>query len=413
MKEDALGKVHPLSTFLYPVMKTCPFIILALLVVSMAACHSRHGGTAERDTDTLQSALQDSLFALAAQYPDTCTIRYAQCLRITHENGVDYVDIADPADKNAPEAHLAICRDAADKTILKAGYTPVKAPVKGLIITTALQMSNFSAIGRLDCIVGINSMHHLYNPVMRRQIADGQTLEIGKEGAFNQELVIATHPDLILVSASKRGGFSQLKDCGIPLVVHHGYKETDPLGQAEWVKLAGLLTGQTARANAVFSHIESQYNGLRDRVAKSGVERPTVLSGNQVREGWYVVGGKSYLARLFEDAGADYIFKDNEETGGRNIDFEAAYAQSLQAEFWQIDGNFQGSFSYQRLQSEDPRYADLQAFKNRRVVFCDFSVTPYREQAPMEPHVLLADFVKAFHPELIPDYKPYYYKLLE
>ena len=31
----------------------------------------------------------------------------------------------------------------------------------------------------------------------------------------------------------------------------------------------------------------------------------------------------------------------------------------------------------------------------------------------MEPDILLKDFIKAFHPELLKDYKPKYYKLAE
>ena len=38
--------------------------------------------------------------------------------------------------------------------------------------------------------------------------------------------------------------------------------------------------------------------------------------------------------------------------------------------------------------------------------------TPYRELAGVQPHFLLADFVKAFHPELLPHYTPHYYQLI-
>ena len=47
------------------------------------------------------------------------------------------------------------------------------------------------------------------------------------------------------------------------------------------------------------------------------------------------------------------------------------------------------------------------------MLFCNFSQTPYRELAAVQPHFLLADFVKAFHPELLPHYNPKYYKLIK
>ena len=93
-------------------------------------------------------------------------------------------------------------------------------------------------------------------------------------------------PEVILVSASKYGGFEALKECGIPLIFHHGYKETNPLGQAEWIKLVGILTGETKRANAVFADIEKKYNTLKEEVEKATSDNkklPTVISGRQLQ----------------------------------------------------------------------------------------------------------------------------------
>ena len=38
---------------------------------------------------------------------------------------------------------------------------------------------------------------------------------------------------------------------------------------------------------------------------------------------------------------------------------------------------------------------------------------PYYENMPKEPELLLADFIKVFHPELLPDYVPVYYHQLK
>ncbi len=40
------------------------------------------------------------------------------------------------------------------------------------------------------------------------------------------------------------------------------------------------------------------------------------------------------------------------------------------------------------------------------------SEVPFYEQTPVEPDVVLADFIKVFHPELVPEHNPVYYKLL-
>lgn len=342
----------------------------------------------------------DSVLGHTESYSDRIEIKYAKGLKVEYKTDGIYVTISNPD----PAA-----RDAAPETIV------IRKPSSRFICTTALQLGNFELLGLEDCIVGINSLRHIFSLKMIQQIEDGTTVTIGKEGNFNIENVIAARPDYILVSASKYGGFDALKECNIPLIPHHGYKETHPLAQAEWIKLIGLLTGEPRRANAVFSDIESKYLVLKKEVAQAYGQKaklPTVMSGRQLREGWYFVGGNSYMAQLFSDAGADYIMKDNKESGGVTQEFEVVYAKGINADFWQTDGSYSGDFTLKTLAAEDERYVTMKAYKDKHVVFCNLSQVPYRELGGIQPHFLLADFVKAFHPELLPRYTPKYYFLL-
>ena len=348
-------------------------------------------------------AAHDSVLAHADDFSDTIRIHYARGLKVDYrDNGIHVViSNPDPSSPYSVPEEIVITR-----------------PLRRFVCTTALQLGNFEVLGLEDCIVGMNSLKNLFSSTMQQQMRDGRTVRIGKEGNFDVETILAIQPDYIFVSASKHGGFEAIRACGIPFITHHGYKETNPLGQAEWIKLVGLLTGETRRANAVFADIEQKYLTLKAEVEELKEHKknsclPSVASGRQVRDGWYAVGGRSYMAQLFHDAGADYVMADNHDSGGRTLDFEAAYARSVHADFWQIDGSFDEVFTLAALAAEDPRYATLDAYRNHRVLFCNFAHTPYRELAGVQPHLLLADFVKAFHPELLPHYVPQYYKLME
>ena len=392
-----------------------------VLLVSLS-CARQGAGRTSPSADALFAA-HDSVLAHADAFSDTIRIHYARGLKVDYRDDGIHVVISNP-DPSAPYS--------APEEIV------ITRPLRRFICTTALQLGNFEVLGLEECIVGMNSLKNLFSPTMQQQMRDGRTMRIGKEGNFDVETILATQPDYIFVSASKHGGFEAIRACGIPFITHHGYKETDPLGQAEWIKLVGLLTGEPRRANAVFADIERKYLTLKEEVSRStgqqvnrstsqqvnrstgqqvnrstGKRLPTVASGRQLRDGWYAVGGRSYMAQLFRDAGAAYVMADNEDSGGRTLDFEAAYARSVHADFWQIDGSFEGDFTLATLAAEDPRYATLDAYRNRRVLFCNLAHTPYRELAGVQPHLLLADFVKAFHPELLPHYVPQYYKLME
>lgn len=370
------------------------------------SCARQGTGRTSPSADALFAAA-DSVLAHADEFSDTIRIRYARGLKVDYRDDGIHVLISNPDPSTSYTTPEEIV---------------ITHPLRRFICTTALQLGNFEVLGLEDRIVGMNTLRNLFSPVIAQQLRDGRTVRIGREGNFDVETILTTRPDYIFVSASKHGGFEAIRASGIPLITHHGYKETDPLGQAEWIKLVGLLTGEPRRANAVFDDIERKYLTLRDEVAGLKGQRvnestglrgiPTVASGRQVRDGWYVVGGRSYMAQLFSDAGADYVMGDNEDSGGRTLDFEAAYARAAHADFWQIDGSYDGEYTLRVLAAEDPRYATLDAWRNRRVLFCNFARTPYRELAGVQPHLLLADFVKAFHPELLPHYVTHYYKII-
>lgn len=376
-------------------------IINVILGVGILLCSCASGNYTNVQTQKGAITPQyDSVCHLAPKYTDEVEIRYAKGL------SVEYL---------GNDIHIHIKGEGANANVditLKKGEAH-----KRFICTTALQMGNFEVLGLEDRIVGINSLRNIFADKILTQIANGTTVKVGKEGNFDIEAVMASRPDYIFVSASKYGGFEALRECGIPLIPHHGYKETDPLGQAEWIKLIGLLTGETRRANAVFDYIEKEYLALKERVARpdvlKGEEAPTILSGRQVRDGWYVMGGKSYMAQIFRDAGARYLMDYLDETGGVTLDFETVYARGINAQYWQIDGSFDAAYTLDDLVMEDPRYGDIAAYKNQKVLFCNLTMTPYRELAGVAPHLLLADIVKALHPELLPHHKPMFYDFIK
>ncbi len=378
-------------------------MVLIALCALLFSC-SGNGGASKEEKKAEANILTayDSVLALAEQYPDKIEIKYAKGLKVEYMDDGIHIQVSNPD----PKAK----RSKVEEFVVQPEGK------KRFVCTTALQLGNFEVLGLEHCIVGINSLKSIFSPRVKEQIASNATKKVGKEGNFDREMVIALNPDYIFVSASKHGGFDALKDCGVPLVPHHGYKEVDPLGQAEWIKLVGLLTGETKRANAVFDYVEKEYLRTKQSVQElkdKGEKLPTVLSGRQLREGWYVMGGKSYMARLFSDAGAQYIMDDQDETGGVTLDFEWVYARGINADYWQIDGSFGETYTLADLAAEDMRYADVKAYKEGKVVFCNFTKTPYRELGAVAPHLMLADFVKAFHPELMSEHKPVFYDFIK
>ena len=203
----------------------------------------------------------------------------------------------------------------------------------------------------------------------------------------------------------------------MPIMPHMGYQEPEPLGQAEWVKVIGLLTGREREATAYFDSLEASYNQLREKVSAQcpdkNEDRPTIFSGDMKGGAWYATGGRSFLASIFRDAGARYVLEDNQDAGGVNMDFEAIYSKAANVDYWRISNSFNGTFTYDVLAGQDSRFCDFKAYRQRHVIYSNMAQTPFYESFPVHPDLLLADFVKILHPRLLPEYTPTYYKLLE
>ena len=338
-------------------------------------------------------------------------IKYAKGFWLEEREGYVVLNIKDPQESS--HTHYQYALVPRGSTVQTPKDLPVVAlPVRSAICMTSLQLSNFIKLGAMDRVVGITSTRFLFNKDMQRQVDEGLTRRIGIEGNFDNEVIMSINPDLMLISPFKRGGYDAVKDIGIPLVPHLGYKEMTPLGQAEWIKFVGLLLGMEDVANREFDRIEQRYNSLKAMVGEVKY-RPVVFSG-ELRGGvWYAVGGKSFLAQLVHDAGADYFLKDEPRSGGVTLDFETVYNQAESADYWRIANSFAGEYCYEALKAQDERYADFKAFKEKHVVYCNMREKPFYESMPAEPEVVLADMIRVFHPEILPDHEPVYYDILK
>ena len=371
----------------------------ALLLIT--GCHSNTKGTDGKSASALQDTTSSSL-----------NPHHATGFRVTDGNGYHLLDIQDPQHEEGTSYHFALVPRGTKPEGIPADYTVIETPVRSVICMTSLQLSNFITLEALDRVIGITSSRFLFNKEMKQRLKEGTTKKIGMEGNFDAEVIIQANPDLILISPFKRGGYDSLKELGIPLLPHLGYKEMTPLGQAEWIKCMGLLLGLESEAIARFETIEKRYNELLQLTA--GVKkRPVVFSGELRGGNWYAVGGRSFLAQLFRDAGADYFLKDDTRSGGVTLDFETVYSQADKADFWRILNSYPGEFSYNALKAEDSRYADFRAFREKGVVYCNLRERAFYESSPTQPEVVLADLIRAFHPDLLPDHTPVYYELIK
>ena len=341
-------------------------------------------------------------------------MRYAHNVVVSEKDYGYLMEVICPWDTTLSLGKFALVKDTT--AAVGEGVTQVKVPVQSVVSFSATQWSVFLRLGEIDRVKGILEGRFVTDSTMRTLLAEQKVYDIGTEAAADIERMIQIQPDILLYSPYFDGNQGGLNITGAVLFPFADYMENTPLGRAEWIRVIGMLIGCEDKANAWFDDIERRYNALSTLCAK--VERrPTVFSDLAFNGQWYVAGGRSYIAKLFADAGADYIWKDNPSTASVPMDAESILAKAQHADYWRVINSNPFPMTYASLGKESPVYPLFDAFKNHQIIVCDILSTGYFEQSQCEPDLLLADFIHFFHPELLTgeweDYHPKYYHLIE
>ena len=341
-------------------------------------------------------------------------MRYARNVTVCEMDYGYMMEVICPWDTTLSLGKFALLKDTMAQ--VGEGLTKIQLPVQKVISFSATQWAVFLRLGEIDRVKGILEGRFVSDTTMKALLAEEKVYDIGTEAAANIERMIQIQPDILLYSPYFDGNQGGLNVTGAVLFPFADYMENTPLGRAEWIRVIGMLAGCEDKANAWFDDIERRYNALSTLCANVE-QRPTVFSDLAFNGQWYVAGGKSYIAKLFADAGADYIWKDNPSTASVPMDAESILAKAQHADYWRVINSNPFPMTYESLAKESPVYPLFDAFRNRQIIVCDILPTGYFEQSQCEPDLLLADFIHFFHPELLTgewaDYQTKYYHLLE
>lgn len=340
-------------------------------------------------------------------------MEYTSYIDVTNYKSGYYVNVSCPwNDKSLGEFYLypytlELPNELENKIV-------IRTPVKSVIAYSSTQWSVFLELDEIERVKGILESNYTDNVVIKRLLAEKKIEDVGIETSLKTEIAINLHPDVILYTPYSTVPKTEIGDLtGAVMFPFADYLENHPLGRAEWLKLIGYLTCREKDTDRWFNDIVTRYESLKN-ICQNVENRPTVFSDLPFEGQWYLPGGASYIAQIFHDAGADYIWKDNNSTASLPVDAETVLSKARDADFWRIMNSTNTKYSYERLAVENELYTYFKAYKNRNILVCDIRESGYFEKSEYEPDILLKDFVYAFHPEMLEneDYIPkYFYRL--
>ena len=275
----------------------------------------------------------------------------------------------------------------------------VHVPLNRVVVMTNSLAHLMVELGVEDCIAGVCEPEYISDTLIRARLADGTIADCGNSMYPTIEKIMELHPDAIMVSPFEQTGYGQLEKLGIPLLECADYMETSPLARAEWIRFYGRLFGAKHIADSLFDKISTDYMNLKE-VASRTVSRPKVMLDTRSGSAWYVAGGASTIGRMIADAGAEYVFADNNNSGSVPLSFETVFEKAQDADVWLLKNSSSTPLTYSLLESDFKSYSSFKPFKEHNIWVCNVNEVPYFELSSFHPEMLLGDFISIFHPEM-------------
>lgn len=323
------------------------------------------------------------------------------------------------ASKNEYATNFSIQNENYQLIIISAGSRlvfPQHYKSKRCVITTTSASAYIDALGEINSIVGVCSPNYFYNPKIIEKIKNKTIEDIGNDGTLNFEKILALKPDLIISGHNPNYEkiLNQLSKQGIKILYVEEFMELHPLGKTEYLKLFGRVFKQLPKADSIFSTVKENYLKLKEKSAHIST-KPTVFTGIMYGDSWYMAGGKSFLATLFRDAGAHYLWQENKNSGSVPMTFEEVLSKAKNADLWIGTSNFK---SKRDLLNSNTNYAWFKAYQSGNVYALNNKenqsrANDYYEYGSIYVDKVLSDLIKIIHPELVPEYQLTYLRKLE
>lgn len=331
----------------------------------------------------------------------TDSIRYAKGFIVEHFEDYTSVKVRDPWDSTRLLQHyLLVERDKKTPANLPKG-TIVRTPVQRMVVYTSVHASAIEQLGEVNSIVGVCEARFIDSPTIQERIRQGLVSDLGESTAPNIERIMEIGTEALIASPFQNSSYGTAEKLGIPIIEGADYMETLPLGRTEWIRFFGMLFEKTNVADSIFQATEKRYLDLKKLVDEADLQRPKILVERKFGASWFLPGGDSYIANLYKDAGADYLFNDLAGGGSVPLAFEKVLERAIHADIWILKYYQDRPLTYADLKAEYSPYAEFDAYTKQKIYACNTATTPFYEDIPMHPDYLLKDMIQIFHPQLM------------
>lgn len=397
MRLIKLASFHDTPIF-YILKNGCIILVICLFLFS--SCKKKNT-TANKQSIT------------AANY---LSLKYAKGFEVNYFKGYKQI-IVKQAWKNAPypiSYYLVNDSQSIPKNI-QAQDVIILLPLDKVSVMSTTYLSFFKLLQAESKIATISDIDYVYDANIQQLFKDHKIAAIGFDENRNDEKLIELQSKYIFTYGIQQPkDESKLEHLGIHRIYVSEYLEDSPMAQAEWLLFFAAFLNKEAEAKIIFNSIDQRYKALKSK-ASTYSDKPYVMCNLPFKGNWYIPGGNSLAAQFIKDAGANYVFQDNKETGGVNVSYEKAFMMAMKADYFIHVNNCKNK---KELEASYTAINALKAYKNNHIYnnnnrINSAKANDFWENGIVEPDVILQDLMNIFHPKSANQNSLYYYRKIE
>ncbi len=345
-------------------------------------------------------------------------LKYAKRFSVFEGENQKIIYLFGNRESNDTTAAFVLYSDSSIKIEPGNNLFPVKVPIKNIACMSSVYAAMLTKLKLQEKIIAVDNGDYYNNQFIIDGITAQKIKEIGKGPQISVEQTLVLKPELLLMFGMgnpKKDADEKIINSGIPVAITLDHLEEHPLARAEWIKFIAAFFGKEKVADSLFNITEQNYLDLK-KLADTVKYKPSVLTEIKYADAWHVPGGNSFMAHFLKDAGANYIWRSENKSGSIALNFEEVYIKAKDADFWL--NFFININSKKDLLAYDERYNLFKPFKtgnlfNNTKRSNAKGYSDYYEGGLSNPDELLKDFIKIFHPDLLPEHQLKYYKKIE
>ncbi len=343
-------------------------------------------------------------------------IQYASALSIAKYDGFSIITVSNPWPDAVQKFTYILKEKQANLPDSLKSKPSIVVPLQNIVVTSTTTIPFLEILEVEKKLIAFPQTDYISSPKTRKLIKAGFVKNVGQNESLNIEQLIDLNPNLIVTFGinNQNPTLNQLEKSGLKVMIQADWMEQSPLGKAEWIKLYGALFGKEKQADVYFDNLVKRYQ-VAQKLAQSAQVKPTVLYGSLYQDRWFLPKGNSWAAQFMKDAHANYLWANEKGTGATGLPFEKVVEKAKNAQFWITTGAHPSTTA---LLQSNPNYGVFDAVKTKSVYSFESKIGAtggviFYELSPSNPDLVLKDYIKIFHPELLPDYQFTFAKKLD